>query len=858
MKKILKLSIILIMMLFMVLTHQFVYENNSIAATTQKQLIEDGVYTIKSALNEKFVLDIYENLSTNGANVELWTNNQENNQKFTIKYLSDGTYSITAVNSKKSLDVEGNLKKAGTNVLQWTSNSQDNQKWLIKSAGNGYYKIVSKSCNLCLDVPYSKAQNGSNIQVWTDNGGKNQMFKFEKETSNNNTQTTIPKGIKTIENGTYIIKSAINNNFVFDIYDNSTKDGANLELWTNTGNTNQRFTVKYLNDGTYSITAVNSKKNIDVEGNLKKAGTNVLQWTANNQDNQKWIIKDAGSGNYNIISNSCGLYLDIPYSNAKSGANVQVWTGNGGKNQMFKFEKYVAPTTSDVVSDGIYTVRSAASNDNVWDIADSSMIDGGNLLIWGNGSRVNQKFSLKRLSSGYYTISAIHSGKYIDVEGASKKNGTNVLQWSYNGADNQLWTIKSTGDGYYNVISKCSGLYITIYSGNICVKKSDGSNNQKFKFDNSNTVPSINTTKYPGYKEKVQALIKKHPNWHFEFLYTGLKFDDVVKGECALHSRNLVPTSYNGEWVCSTCGTKLYDSGWYCASEKAVAYYMDPRNFLDEINVFQYQNVNQYVEDTCPLDGIRQEVNGTFLQNYANDIYTACRNKKVNAYYIISRLIQEQGRNGTTIGKGMDGGDGKTYYNPFNIGASGNGYSQIYSNALATAKSYNWNTMEKALEGGIDFCKRSWLDNYQNTLYQNKFDIDTRNGTSLYAHQYMQNLMGAYSEARLLYGMYNDTSKTNEYFTFIIPVYEGMSSTTAQAPKNATSGNTATVKTKDGIGCKVRSAPGTSSTVITAIADGVQVKIIEKGKYNNIDGYNWCKVQIPDGRQGYMPDKFLV
>lgn len=46
--------------------------------------------------------------------------------------------------------------------------------------------------------------------------------------------------------------------------------------------------------------------------------------------------------------------------------------------------------------------------------------------------------------------------------------------------------------------------------------------------------------------------------------------------------------------------------------------------------------------------------------------------------------------------------------------------------------------MQKALEGGIGFCKDNWLENYQNTLYQNRFDIDSTNGTSLYTHQYMQ------------------------------------------------------------------------------------------------------------------------
>ena len=55
----------------------------------------------------------------------------------------------------------------------------------------------------------------------------------------------------------------------------------------------------------------------------------------------------------------------------------------------------------------------------------------------------------------------------------------------------------------------------------------------------------------------------------------------------------------------------------------------------------------------------------------------------------------------------MDGGDGNTYYNPFNIGANGNGWDEIYANALARAKKEGWNTMQKALEGGIVFCKNA-------------------------------------------------------------------------------------------------------------------------------------------------------
>ena len=155
---------------------------------------------------------------------------------------------------------------------------------------------------------------------------------------------------------------------------------------------------------------------------------------------------------------------------------------------------------------------------------------------------------------------------------------------------------------------------------------------------------------------------------------------------------------------------------------------MDPRNFFNETNIFQFLELNEYAQDTCSLCGIQSKVNGTFLANYAEAVNNACTNTNVNPYYIIARLLQEQGSQGTVIGTGMDGGDGKTYYNPFNIGASGDGYDVIYANALKTAKEKGWDTMQKGIEGGISFCKKYYLENYQNTLYLNKFNVDSRNG----------------------------------------------------------------------------------------------------------------------------------
>ena len=949
-KKIKKYKIILC--LIFALTQIYIFKPNISFAQGEKT-IEDGIYVIKSAIDNNYVLDIEGASTEQCANVLLYTNNNANNQKFSVKYLGDGYYTIAAVHSNRLLDVANGGKTPETNVWQVGVNNTEAQKWYIKDAGNGYYNIISRLNGLYLDIYGGKVKNCANIQVYTGHGGNEQKFKFEKTNENSNNSNT--NYTKTIEDGTYTIKSALNNNYVLDVEGASTAQCANILLYQSNNANNQKFNVKYIGDGYYTIAAVHSNRLLDVANGGKTPETNVWQVGANNTEAQKWYIKDAGNGYYNIISKLNGLYLDVYGGQVKNCANIQVYTGHSGNGQKFKFEKATTNNNDNnnnnnndnnnnnnytkTIEDGMYTIASALDNNYVLDIEGASADQCANVLLYQKNNSNNQKFNVKYIGDGYYTITAVHSNRLLDVANGGKTPETNVWQVGVNNTEAQKWYIKDAGNGYYNIISRLNGLYLDIYGGkvkncaNIQVYTGHGGNEQKFKFEKTtaNNTINIDTTKYPGYKEKIEALMNKHPNWNFQLLYTGLTFDEVIAGEYAVHSRNLVPSTYGGEWICSVCGTKLYDSGWYCTSPKAIAYYMDPRNFLDETNVFQFQDLNGYLSGVCTLDGIQSQVNGTFLQNYAKDIDTACKNQNVNSYYIVTRIIQEQGRSGTSIGKGMDGGDGKTYYNPFNIGASGNGWDAIYANALETAKKYDWDSMEKAIEGGITFCKKNWLDNYQNTLYQNKFDIDTRNGTNLYEHQYMQNLMGAYSEARLMKDMYSNTNKVNSNFTFIIPVYEKMSSTVSELPKNnselspinvkitakgglnlrqeandnaavlktieegevilsvqrgvnsnwqkvitndgtigymsgaylqqvddVTNCNyTAKVTTNDGSGCYIRVGPSTRLDKLGGLTEGTSVKVIEKGIYNNIDGFDWCRIQLSDGRQAYMPIRYL-
>lgn len=887
------------------------------------QEIEDGIYTIKSALNEQYVLDIEASSQKDGGNLELWNNGNTDNQRFILKYLGDGTYSIVALHSKKAIDVEEGRKEKGTNILQWGYHGGNNQRWIIKSTGNGNFNIISKGNGLYLDIPNSKAGNGSNVQVWTQNGAKNQEFKFVKQDDN--------KGTKTINNGIYLIESSTDTSKTLEIPRSSLVTGEKLGVWNKNSTVNQKFEFTYRDNGYYTISAVHSDKYLDISEGSKNDGAEVIQWNYHGGNNQQWKIQDAGNGYFNIISRCNGLYLTI------DGTSVKTCKENASLVQKFKLEKPETTITGEkTIEDGRYIIASKVNTSYVIDIPASSTKNGEIIEIWRNRLTDNQKFDVKYLGNGYYTIKAVHSEKVLEVPNSAMKIGTKITQNADNTSDSQQWIIKKAEGEYYYIISKSSELYMEIDKQeakpgvNLQIQNHTGYDMQKFKFCNPNTLIDIDDNKYPGYKESLENLKLAHPNWNFKFLYTGLNFSDAVSGEYEVRSANLVPTSYGGEWI---SGTTLYDTGWYGASEKAIARFMDPRNFLNEVDVFQFQDVNDYLYGVCTLEGIQEQVNKSFLQDYAIDIDTACRNENVNPYYIIARLFQENGRNPKNGTYKMNGGDGKYYYNPFNIGATGDSKSEVYNNALARAKREGWDTMVKALQGGIYFCKKNWLENYQNTLYQNKFDIDSTNGTSLYSHQYMQNLFGAYNEAKSLQGMYDRTGRLDSDFTFIIPLYENMPKDLSPEPKNnqesyiinvkttgteirirkeastdseilreiadkgtvllsvqrginsnwhkvvtkdgligyvsgawleqiddvKTCNYSARVKTNDGKGCYIRIGPSTRLDMAgSGLSDGTYVTVIDDSTYKNIDGYDWSRIMLSNGRQAFMPSKYLT
>lgn len=375
----------------------------------------------------------------------------------------------------------------------------------------------------------------------------------------------------------------------------------------------------------------------------------------------------------------------------------------------------------------------------------------------------------------------------------------------------------------------------------------------------SDDLEKIDTQKYPQIKEMIQQLQKEHPNWKFKIFYTGLDWNEVIANEYVGHGtspRNLVPTSssYEGEWICSVCGETTYDSGkWHCASQKALQYMMDPRNSLNSSDIFQFLELTYTDYKIETIQALLKKYDFWNKESYINAIIEASKKYNVNVYYVIARILQEQG-NGSTLVKG-EGYNGQYVgvYNVFNIGASGNGKDNVILNGLARAEQEGWTTMEASIDGGVQFISSGYIARGQNTMYLQKFDVDD-SATGLYWHQYQQNIMAPQNEGTKLKLAFEECESIDEDYTFIIPVYENMPSKASSRPNSDSSNNDDNtnenlVKCNADPSLRLRDKPN-GTYIGEKIYLNEVVTVIERAT-EKVGGTYWDLIRKSNGIEGY-------
>lgn len=309
------------------------------------------------------------------------------------------------------------------------------------------------------------------------------------------------------------------------------------------------------------------------------------------------------------------------------------------------------------------------------------------------------------------------------------------------------------------------------------------------------------------YKAQLQALHAQYPNWVFESQITNLDWEDVIEAESAL-GKNLVHKSSDSSWKSTQTGAYNWETGawvefdsggWVMASTQMIRYCMDPRNFLDSTNIFQFikQSYNASSMSSAELAQKKADltsmVSGTYLagtcdgRSYVDVIMDVAAQTDVCPFTLASMMIQEQGTKGTgsSISGNVSGYEG--YYNYFNIGAYATSSMTAVQRGLWYAKgsgtgatSYGrpWNTRTKAITGGALYYGNNYVNVGQDTLYLKKFNVQ---GSNIYNHQYMTNVQGAVSEGQHVADAYDESAR-NAKLIFKIPVYKNMPASACTKP----------------------------------------------------------------------------
>lgn len=284
-----------------------------------------------------------------------------------------------------------------------------------------------------------------------------------------------------------------------------------------------------------------------------------------------------------------------------------------------------------------------------------------------------------------------------------------------------------------------------------------------------------------GYQTALTQLKSAHPKWIFVPMNTGLDFETAVTKE--MGDKSLIQnTSSNASkgWVGSACPT---ESGWYYATRDAVSYHMDPRNFFTESYIFQFEQLT-FNSSYHTAEAIQTFLNSTFMKGtlsddakkrtYAQAFYEIGSSRKLSPIHLASRVYLEQGQGNSGLISGTYPGY-EGYYNYFNVGVNGASETEKIVKGLTYAKNQGWNTRYKSLEGGAATIGNNYILKGQDTIYLEKFNVDSNSPYGLYNHQYMQNIQAPASESSSSRKMYANTGSLDSAFVFKIPVYNNMS-----------------------------------------------------------------------------------
>lgn len=424
--------------------------------STKKTIDTSAWYSIRSALDESYALDLASGSVSNGTNVQVYKTNGTFAQIFSFTPVSSGYYMITSSKANSAVGAASTNLIPGVNVQLYAKKSSDTkQLFSLVRNEDGSYSFINVATGLALSVNGTTAKNGSNIQLgFRSSGARNQRFTLKKLTA-------------LISDGLYSISPASNGKLCLDVKGASKEEGASVQIYSSNQTFAQKWSVKKVEslDNVYTVQSLAS-------GHYLSASGSVVSMRVKQADgSQQWKL-NIYNGTYVLTNVATGRVLDIASGVMSSGTSVQVYTRNNTVAQRWSL------SGARALENGYYTVMTLLKENMVLDVADGSLADKANVQLYESNGTGAQKWRITQLSANVYSIVNAKSGKALGVANSVAADGTNIQQCVFDSSRKaQRWSIEWSDNGYFIIRSTINTEYVLdVHNG----ESDNGSNIQLY------------------------------------------------------------------------------------------------------------------------------------------------------------------------------------------------------------------------------------------------------------------------------------------------------------------------------------------------------------------------------------------
>lgn len=475
--------------------------NVVMARTTDTRLSEEAAMDLKNRVEvakkagASYFISIHINSAQNSAahGAEVYYPNTSGNKNLS----SNGQNLAKAIQSQ--LAALG-LYNRGIKIRNYTDGTTSYDP---TSSDKDYYGVIryAKEANITgLIVEHCFISNKEEFDKYLSSNAKLQQLGIADakgivsalglQAKNADIDTLAAENRNVLADGTYTISTLLNSNYVLDVKDGSTSNGANIQLYESNDTAAQQFKVSHDSQGYVTFTNVKSGRVLDLNGAIVKDAGNIQQYTSNGTRAQKWIVKQDGNGYVVMSAINPNYILDLNGGSVRNGSNIQLHSVTGLNSQRWNITKYVskderinslAAQNKNTLADGVYEINSVKNSNYTLDVNSASTRNGANVQLYLRNGTQAQAFRVSHDSQGFVTFTNINSGKVIDLDGAITKNGRNIHQYASNGTRAQKWIVQQSGSGYSIVSAIDTSFVLDLRNGTV----SSGSNIQLYKSNNT-------------------------------------------------------------------------------------------------------------------------------------------------------------------------------------------------------------------------------------------------------------------------------------------------------------------------------------------------------------------------------------